>query len=236
MRTWRKISVVETITVLIGQLPQTVWVSGWCFCWCISFPWYSEKTAIVMGNYSPVQEVTHPIWRDWSPRLAQASRILRKYKFAPQGFLILFNFWIQTIPFGCSFIFSPICVPLKLPFWKLIFRMGFGRANGAAVGRVCLLHREGYERGQDDRFQEQVQERKKRTTYTLPYVSPLSCSLAQLGGSECSAYFSPKPLLFHHVLHFRQKCNLHLSDSPAPKFGPLSRYGCSEMTTLIFYG
>lgn len=226
---------METITVLIGHLPQTVWVSGWRFCWCSSFSWCSEKTAIITGSYSPAHKVAHPIWRHWSPQLAQDSRILRKYKFAPQGFSILFNFWFQAIPFGCSLV-SPICVPLKLPFQELIFRMGFGRANGAPVGRVCLLCREGYERGQDDRFQQWVQERKKRTTYTLPYISTLNCFFAQLGFSEGSAYFTPKRLLFHHVLHFRKKMSSASFWFTCTKIWPLSSYGCSYVTTLIFYG
>lgn len=77
---------MENITVLIGHLPQTVRVSGYCFCWHISSSWCSKTMAIVMGNYSLARKVAHPIWRDWSPRLAQASRVFKKYEPALQGF------------------------------------------------------------------------------------------------------------------------------------------------------
>lgn len=51
--TWAGISLMETITVLIGHLPQIVWVSGCSFYWDISLSWCRHKTAVVMGNYSP---------------------------------------------------------------------------------------------------------------------------------------------------------------------------------------
>ena len=51
------------------------------------------------------------------------------------------------------------------PFGKVIFRMGFGRANRAPVGKVHPPCREGYEKGQDDRFQQQVQGEGKKKSW-----------------------------------------------------------------------
>jgi hypothetical protein len=48
---------------------------------------------------------------------------------------MLFNFLTQVIPLGCPLVCSLVCLLLKLPFENLIFRMGFGRANRAPVGR-----------------------------------------------------------------------------------------------------
>lgn len=159
-----------------------------------------------MVNYSPVHKVACPIWRDRSSQLAQPAGSWGNMSSLHRASQMLFNFQTQAFPLGCSLVFSLIHVLLKLPFHKLIFRMGFGRANGTPVGRVHLPCREGYEKGQDDGFQQQVQrERKKNRAHT--HVSTLNCFPAQLEFSEPSAYFSPKLLsyfIFHCGLQFRE--------------------------------
>lgn len=65
---------METITVLIGHLPQIEWVPGCCFL--LEFLFFlvqKEDCTIVMGNYCPVH-VLHLMRRDRSLAPAPASR------------------------------------------------------------------------------------------------------------------------------------------------------------------
>lgn len=96
---------------------------------------------------------------------------------------------------GCSLVPNLVCVPLKLPFEKLIFRMRFGRANRAPVGRVQLPCREGYEKRQDCGFQPQVQgEEKKnhRLAHIHKYLEVLLCTA---GVQQALSMLHPKTLV-----------------------------------------
>ena len=189
---------METITVLIGHLPQRVWVSGCRIYRDISFPQCSQKAAIVMGNYRPVHKVAHPIWRDRPLQLAQPAGSSENMSLLHRAPQMLFNFQIQVVPFGCCLVFSLVCVLLKLPFPKLIFRMEFGRANRAPVGRVHLPCREGYEKRQDNRFHQQVQGGEKRTiTHSHKHLEMLLRTAWVL---QAFSIFQPKtPVLFFTV-------------------------------------
>lgn len=166
-----------------------------------------------------MHKVAHPIWRDRPLRLAQPAGSSENMSLLHRAPRMLFNFLIRVVPFGCCLVFSLVCVLLKLPFPKLIFRMEFGRTNRAPVGRVHLPCREEYEKGQDDRFHQQVRGGEKKKNHAHTHISTLKCFYAQLGFNKPSAYFSPKLLFyFSPCVPYQEKWVLHFSNLPVLQF------------------
>lgn len=134
------------------HLLLTVWVWEFCCCWFIFFlvQWVD---CVVMGSYRPVHKASSLQRLDTSTGTSWACHNMSLPGRVPQTH---FNFLTRAIALGHSLVYSLVCISLKLPFEKLIFRMGFGRTNRAPM-RAHIPHWEGYEKKTGRKIQQQVQ-------------------------------------------------------------------------------
>lgn len=118
---------METITVLIGHLPQIEWVPGCCFL--LEFLFFlvqKEDCTIVMGNYSPVHNVSHLIRRDWSLASAPASRTSGNMGLLHRASQMLFN---SSHSFRLPPSSQPRVCPLKAAISKVDYQNGIWRGK-----------------------------------------------------------------------------------------------------------